>query len=174
MANKAAKALAAANTARLNQTLYLTLGIHLLFWLLRGLVFRASLRRVSLALYLVLASPQLLVQLYLERLGRPARGPDGTLVRAGADLAAPGLTESLWDLVYWTYGCVVLAALAGVWAWLLWAAVPLYALYAAWRLFATMRAGYSNATAEAPPSEAGTSKRQAKMDKRAAQNKIYR
>lgn len=41
------------------------------------------------------------------------------LKSAGDDLEAKGLTEWMWDVVYWTWGCVVLAALVGDWAWYL-------------------------------------------------------
>ena len=41
------------------------------------------------------------------------------LKRAGEDLDAKGLTEWMWDIVYWTWGVITLAAIFGKWAWYL-------------------------------------------------------
>jgi len=54
-------------------------------------------------------------------MGRPTftHSADGTpeLKRSGEDLEAKGLTEYMWDILYWTYGCLVLTALFGDWGW---------------------------------------------------------
>ncbi|KAL5118701.1 hypothetical protein ACEQ8H_003378 [Pleosporales sp. CAS-2024a] len=173
---KATKSLAAANTARLNQTLYLSLVIHGFFWLLRGIIFHSSFTRRSLLSYLVLASPQLLMQLAFERQSRPTLAADGAIQRAGEDLDANGLTEYMWDVIYWTYGVVFLVALLGDVAWWLWAVVPLYSAYAAWTTYTGMRRGFSDAAGVPQPGAptTTTSKRQAKMDKRGGQKVQYR
>lgn len=81
----------------------------------------------------------------------------------------------MWDVLYWTYVCLVVVAVFGDWAWVFWAAVPLYALYAAWGLYATMRPAYPGAAdPDAAVSDAAASKRQAKMEKRGGQKKMYR
>ncbi|KAF1835664.1 hypothetical protein BDW02DRAFT_597153 [Decorospora gaudefroyi] len=171
MAQKATKTLAASNTRRLNQTLYITLAAHSLWWFLRALVFRASFSRRSVILYLVLSAPQLLIQLYFERLSRPTLNPDGAVKRAGEDLDAKGLTEYMWDVVYWSYGCIVMAAIMGDYAWFLWAVIPAYSLYAAWGMYTGMRGGYQDAAGMPQPQ---ASKRQAKMEKRGGQKMQYR
>lgn len=51
--------------------------------------------------------------------------------KAGEDLEAKGLTEFLWDVLYWTWGCVVLAAVVGDRGWWAWGAVPGYSVYLA-------------------------------------------
>ncbi|KAI8938484.1 hypothetical protein NX059_004376 [Plenodomus lindquistii] len=172
MAKKATKTLAAANTARLNQTLYITLTTHLLFWTLRALLFRSTFTRRSLLLYLILSAPQLLIQFYFERLSRPTLTPDGGIQRAGEDLEAKGLTEYMWDVVYWSYGCILMAAVFGDWAWMFWVVVPLYSVYAAWGVYTGMRGGYTDAAGVPQPEVA--SKRQAKMEKRGGQKMQYR
>jgi hypothetical protein len=168
---KATKTLAASNTARLNQTLYLTLSIHLLFWLLRLLT--RSLSRKSLVLYILLSAPQLLLQLYFERLSRPTTTPEGGIKRAGEDLDAPGLTEYMWDVIYWSWLCIVMAALVGDKAWWLWLVIPAYSAYAAWGMYTGMRGGGHHFDAAGVP-QSGPSKRQAKMEKRGGQKVSYR
>lgn len=170
---KAVKTLAAANTKRLNTTLALTLGIHLAFWLLRALVFRASFTRKSLLLYLALASPQLFINFLFEKQSRPLNAPDGSVKRAGEDLEAKGLTEYLWDVTYWTYGVLVLVTFLGDWAWIFWAIIPVYSLWLAWSTYSGMRSGYQDAAGVPQPGVA-TSKRQAKMEKRGGQKVQYR
>ncbi|RMZ66427.1 DUF788 domain-containing [Pyrenophora seminiperda CCB06] len=171
MAQKATKTLAASNTKRLNQTLYTSLAVHVVWWLLRALVFRASFSRKSLVLYLLLSAPQLLIQLYLERLSRPSFTADGAVKRPGEDLDAKGLTEYMWDVVYWTYACIIMTALLGDYAWFLWAVIPAYSVYAAWGMYTGMRGGYQDAAGVPQPQ---ASKRQAKMEKRGGQKMQYR
>lgn len=171
---KAAKTLAARNTARLNQTLVTTIAIHTLYILLRLIVFRASFSRKSALLYILLGGPQLFINFLFERQGRPTLNPDGSVKRSGEDLEAKGLTEYMWDVCYWTYGCVFLAAVLGDWAWWAWGVVPLYSAYLAYTTFAGVRKGYSDATGVPQPQAAGQSKRQAKMEKRGGQKVSYR
>ncbi|KAF2019834.1 hypothetical protein BU24DRAFT_459463 [Aaosphaeria arxii CBS 175.79] len=174
MAQKAQKTLAASNTSRLNQTLLLTLIAHFLFLLLRALVFRSSFTRRSLLLYLLFSSPQLLIQFYFERLSRPIYdAANGSLKRAGEDLDAKGLTEWMWDVVYWTYGCVVVAAVVGDYGWWLWAVVPAYSVWLAWSTYRGVRGGFTDA-AGVPQPGAAASKRQAKLEKRGGQRVAYR
>jgi hypothetical protein len=173
MAQKATKALAAANTSRLNQTLLLTLLAHGLYWLLRALIYRSTFTRTSLLLYLFLASPQLFINFVFERQSRPIHLPDGAIKRAGEDLDAKGLTEYMWDVTYWTYGNLVLVALLGDWAWVFWAVVPLYSGWAAWTTYTGMRSGgFTDAVGVPQPGAA--SKRQQKMEKRGGQRVQYR
>lgn len=170
---KAVKTLAAANTKRLNTTLALTLGVHLVFWLFRALLFRACFTRKSLLLYLALASPQILINFLFEKQSRPVNAADGSVKRAGEDLDAKGLTEYLWDVTYWTYGVLVLATFLGDWAWIFWAVIPVYSLWLAWSTYSGMRGGYQDA-AGVPQPGAATSKRQAKLEKRGGQKVQYR
>lgn len=84
------------------------------------LLLRLVLVRRSFWAYLILSLPSLLIQFWFERIGRPtyAEGPNGKeLKRAGEDLEAKGLTEWMWDVVYWSWGCIVFTTLLGDWAW---------------------------------------------------------
>ncbi|KAH7392438.1 hypothetical protein DE146DRAFT_140951 [Phaeosphaeria sp. MPI-PUGE-AT-0046c] len=173
MAQKATKTLAASNAARLNQTLYLTLFFHTLYWLLRAAYYHSTYTRRSLLLYLFLSAPQLLIQFAFERQSRPTLTPDGAVKRAGEDLDAKGLTEYMWDVVYWTWGVVFFVAVTGDRAWWLWGVIPLYSVYAAWTTYRGMSGGYTDA-AGVPQPGAATSKRQAKMEKRGGQKVAYR
>lgn len=120
---KAAKTLAANNTKRLNITLVATLVLHGLFWILRLLVFRGSFTSSTFWRYLVLSAPSLIIQFWFERIARPTLGPNGEVKRSGEDLDAKGLTEWMWDVLYWTYGCLFLVTVFGDWAWWLWVGV---------------------------------------------------
>jgi hypothetical protein len=124
-------------------------------------------------LYLFLASPQILIQFAFERQSRPTLTADGAIKRAGEDLEAKGLTEYMWDVIYWTYGVIFFAGVLGDKAWWLWGVIPLYSAYAAWTTYTGMRGGFTDA-AGVPQPEAGTSKRQAKMEKRGGAKVQYR
>lgn len=91
--------------------------------------------------------------------------------RPGEDLDAKGLTEYMWDVVYWTYGCIILAAIVGDYAWFLWTVIPAYSAYAAWGTYSGMRGGFQDAAGVPQPQ---ASKRQAKMEKRGGQKVQYR
>lgn len=93
----------------------IALGVHGFHLLLRFVLVRRSFWA-----YILLSFPSLLIQFWFERIGRPTYtdGPNGKeLKRAGEDLEAKGLTEWMWDVVYWSWGCIVLSTLVGDWAW---------------------------------------------------------
>lgn len=120
MAQKAKKDRAKANTSTLNTLHIGTLTLNLLF-LLSNLLWR----RRSLVTYLLLSVPSIICEYILERTGRPSY-TNGSLKSAGEDLAAQGLTEYMFDVVWVTWGCLVVVILFGNWGWLLWAVVPAY------------------------------------------------
>jgi hypothetical protein len=92
--------------------------VHLFFWFFRALFFRSSFSRRSLLLYILFSGPSLLIQFWFEKIGRPAYGTEpGDLRKSGEDLDAQGLTEFLWDILYWTYGCIAFVAVLGDKAW---------------------------------------------------------
>ncbi|CAI6340846.1 unnamed protein product [Periconia digitata] len=174
MAQKATKALAQSNTKRLNQTLLITLTLHTLFFLLRILIRTPSSYRKTLLLYVFFSGPQLLINFLFERQSRPTYLADGSIKRSGEDLDAKGLTEYLWDVTYWTYGCLVVVSLFGDWGWWFWAVVPVYSVYAAWGAYKGVRGGFTDAAGVPQPGAASGSKRQAKMEKRGGQKVTYR
>ncbi|AEO68987.1 uncharacterized protein THITE_2118900 [Thermothielavioides terrestris NRRL 8126] len=127
MAQKARKDRAKSNTAALNNLHVGSLIVNGLFLLLH-FVFRSR----SLLLWFILSLPSFICQFTLERTGRPSYDPvTNTLKSSGEDLAAPGLTEYMFDVVWVTWAAAILAALFGNWAWLLWGVVPAYGAYKA-------------------------------------------
>ncbi|KAI9683276.1 MAG: hypothetical protein M1822_006141 [Bathelium mastoideum] len=172
MAQKAAKTLAARNVSILNRTLFLTLGIHGTFWLLRLLFLRRSVTS-----YVLLSAPSLIIQFWFERISRPTFGPNGELKRSGEDLEAKGLTEWMWDVVYWTYLCLGLVIVIGDYGWWAYIVVPLYSGWLAWTTFKGARqglAGFSGANGNEQESNQAGSKRQQKLEKRGGQKVQYR
>ncbi|KAL2422047.1 hypothetical protein ABEF95_007190 [Exophiala dermatitidis] len=171
MAQKAAKSLAVRNTARLKQTHLITLAIHIIFLFLRFTV-RHSL---SLKRYILLSAPGLAIEFYLERLARPTyNAHDGSLKRAGEDLDAQGLTEFMWDILYWTWINLILVIVFGNRAWWLYLVVPGYAVYAAVTTASGVKAmlGGMGDAAGADGGAGPQSKRQAKMEKKGGGQRV--
>jgi hypothetical protein len=170
MAKGAAKSLAVRNKARLQQTHLITLGIHVAF-----IIFAFFIRRsLSIYRYVLLSLPGLLIEAYLHVLATPTYGPDGNIRSAGSDLSEKGLTEFMWDIVYWTWINLIAVVILGNWAWWFYLVVPGYAVYAAVSTAAGVKgmlSGMGGAGAEGAETQ---SKRQAKMEKRGGQKVAYR
>lgn len=94
------------------------------------------------------------------------------LKTAGGDLEAKGLTEYLWDVIYWTWINLGLVILFGNRAWWLYLAVPAYSAYTAATTIGGVKGmlqgvGGAGAEGESAGSGAGgQSKREAKREKR--------
>jgi len=173
MAQKAAKTLATRNTARLRQTHLISLAIHILFLLLK-FTFRRSL---SLWRYILLSAPAIAIEIYLDILSRPVYHPNGELKRSGEDLDSKGLTEFMWDVLYWTWINLIIVAAVGNRGWWLYLVVPGYAVYSvvgAAKGVKGMLGGLSGGGAEGEGTGPPQSKRQSKMDKRGGQKVVYR
>ncbi|KIW99187.1 uncharacterized protein Z519_00850 [Cladophialophora bantiana CBS 173.52] len=171
MAQKAAKSLATRNTARLRQTHLITLSIHSLFLLLKFTLRRS----LSLWLYLPLSAPAFLLEVYLDILARPTYHANGDLKKAGEDLDAKGLTEFMWDIVYWTWINLILVMIVGNRGWWVYLIVPAYAVYCvvgAARGVKGMMGGLAGGGGEGD--DVAQSKRQTKMEKRGGQKVKYR
>ncbi|KAF7559977.1 hypothetical protein G7046_g4179 [Stylonectria norvegica] len=125
MAQKAKKDLAKHNTASLNSLHLGSLIVNLLF-LLAHFFFRSR----SLWLYIPLSVPAFICEYVLEVSGRPKY--DATtkaLKRSGEDLAAQGLTEYMFDVVWVTWASAILVILFGNGGWFLWLTLPAYGAY---------------------------------------------
>ncbi|PFH61027.1 hypothetical protein XA68_18392 [Ophiocordyceps unilateralis] len=150
MAQKAKKDLARNNAAALNR-------LHLISLLANGffLLSHLFLRRRSLLAYGLLSLPALVCQYVLEISGRPKYDAvSGALKSSGQDLAARGLTEYMFDVVWVTWVCCAAVVLAGNWAWLLWAVIPAYGIYLGAGLVGMGRqqlAGMHSAQGAVPP-----------------------
>lgn len=94
--------------------------VNILFLAIRGVLFRASFTRASLFLYVFLSAPAFVIEFMFERGSRP-RYDDGAealvLRKSGEDLEAKGLTEWMWDVLYWTWGCTTAVTVTGDRAW---------------------------------------------------------
>jgi len=170
---KAAKSLAVRNAATLIRTHLISAALHTLFILLRFFLLSRSLKP-----YLILSCPALVLEFYLDRLGRPSYTADGSLRRSGEDLDAKGLTEFMWDVVYWTWINVALVIVFGNKAWWLYLVVPGYLVYLAATTVGGMKGmlggmGAAGGDGTAAGQEA-ESKRQKKMEKRGGQKVAYR
>ncbi|TID13107.1 DUF788 domain protein [Venturia nashicola] len=177
MAQKAAKSLAVRNKQKLDQTRLFTLAVHLFYIIFRVLIFRSSFTRGSFWRYALFSFPALFIQFWFERIGRPVYGSEpGDLRKSGEDLEAKGLTEWMWDVLYWTYGCILFAAVIGDRAWWLYITVPVYSAYLAYTTFTGVRQGMAGMAGPASAEEGTTtqSKRQAKLEKRGGQRTQYR
>ncbi|KAN0082287.1 Protein of unknown function (DUF788) domain containing protein [Elaphomyces granulatus] len=171
MAQKAAKTLASRNSSMLLRTHSITLFLHAIFLLLHWLFGRPR----SLLLYCIFTFPTLAIEFYLERLGRPQYNPtDGSLRSPGENLSAAGLTEYMWDVLYWTWGCMGAACIFGDRAWWLWMVIPLYSAWLAWTTFTGMKSGLAGMGTVGDEADITDSKRQKKMERRGAQRVQYR
>ena len=141
-------------------------------------MFRSSSTRATYISYLILSIPAFVIQFWLEKIGRPAHGPKGELKKSGEDLEAKGLTEYMFDVLYWSWGTVCAAGLFGDKAWWLWAVIPLYSVWLAYSTFGSVKQGMAGLTGQAGDGNAVngglTSNRQKKMDKRGGQKVQYR
>lgn len=126
MSNHSAKARRAANAREMR---------HLRVWIACTLLFQAA--RACLgggwaawAVLLAVGATDAWIHRWLARLAAPTYAPTGALVDGGAPLRE-GLPAYAFDVVYLAAFCVV-ASVATPWAWLVFLAVPAYAVYALW------------------------------------------
>lgn len=138
MSQKAAKSLATRNAALLLRVHLISVALHIIF-LLKYWLFS----RLSLTPYLVLGVPTIAIEFYLERIGRPRFNDDGSLRSAGEDLGASGLTEYMFDVLYWTWGCMFFVGIFGNRAWWIWTAIPVYLVYLLYTTFMGMKRGFA-------------------------------
>jgi len=107
-------------------------------------------------------------------IGRPEYSHDGFLRRPGQDLDAQGLTEYMWDVVYWTWINIPLALIFGNNAWWLYLVVPVYTIYLAATTVGGLKAMLSPPQDDGDATTTGLeSKRQQKLEKRAQQRMAY-
>ncbi|KAJ5677572.1 uncharacterized protein N7477_003205 [Penicillium maclennaniae] len=164
MAQKAAKSLASRNAAVLHRTHLTSAAIHIIFLVLHFMFQRPG----SLKRYIFLGVPALVIEFYLDKVGRPCYTQDGFLRSAGEDLNATGLTEYMWDVLYWTQGCIVAVCIFNDRAWWLWAVVPLYSIYLAYTTIMGVKKGFAGlgGNGEGEGEEGPKSKTQQKKEKR--------
>lgn len=162
MAQKARKDRAKSNTAALNNLHIGSLIVNGLFLLLH-FVFRSR----SLLTWFLLSLPSFFCQFTLEKTGRPSYDADTKALKsAGEDLAAPGLTEYMFDVVWVTWAAALLVAFFGNWAWFFWVVVPAYGAYKAYGMMGAAKqmaqmGGMGANAAGGPPPPANRKQRRA-------------
>ncbi|KAF3938161.1 hypothetical protein ABW19_dt0200969 [Dactylella cylindrospora] len=166
MAQKAAKATAKKNNSTLTYLHLISLAVNAFFLVVRFGIKFSSITKRSIWLYAILNTPSIVVELYMERIGRP-----GASGKAGEDLGAGGLMEFFWDIIYINWACLVLVAIFGEWVWYLWITIPLSGAFAAFSTFNDVRDSLGGMGGGAKDMAAGPSKRQTKMEKRNAEGK---
>jgi len=177
MAQKAAKQQAARNSVILKNLHLFSLAANGLFILLRFFLFRSSCTRATYLLYFILSAPAFGIQFWFEKIGRPTQGPNGELQKSGDDLEAKGMTEYMFDVLYWSWGTVVVASFVGDKAWWMWLGIPLYSAYLGYTTFTGVRQGMAGMAGQGPDGASGnaaTSNRQKKLEKRGGQKVQYR
>lgn len=133
--------------------------------------------QATIILYLIFSSPTFVIEYILEKTGRPQYGKAGELRQSGEDLDAKGLTEYSWDVIYWSWGCIVTAAVFGNKAWWMWSVVPMYSTYLAFTTFGNMRQGMAGMAGQDGRDQVegdAVSNRQKKVGKRGEQKMRYR
>lgn len=124
-------------------------------------------------MYIVLSAPALGIEYWFETIGRPKYAENGELKKSGEDLEAKGLTEFMWDVLYWTWACIAASALLGNRSWWMYAAVPIYSMWMASTVLLGMRNGMAGIGGQDGGSgegaEGGESKRQKKLERRGGQ-----
>lgn len=149
MAQKAKKDRAKANISTLNTLHIGTLSLNVLF-----ILFNLLFRRRSLLVYTILSLPSFVAQYILETSGRPKFDPTTKALKsAGEDLAAPGLTEYMFDIIWVTWLCLVMVMVVGNWAWLIWATIPVYGLWKGYGLLGMARGMMGGAQQQQMPTE---------------------
>jgi SRP-independent targeting protein 2/TMEM208 len=147
MAQKAKKDRAKSNAVALNNLHIGSAVVNVVF-----ILFRYIFKSRSLTLYIMLSIPALICEIVLERAGRPVYDRDTKALRtAGEDMAAPGLTEYMFDIVWVTWASVAVVLLFGNWGWLLWLAVPAYGAYQGYSLLGMRSKMAEMSGAEEPP-----------------------
>lgn len=129
MAGASQKKIAASNTKALKE-------IHILSGAINAIAIIAVFllkRPANYKPFVILSIPLAFSQFTIEKSGRPVYGSDGRLVKTAIDLSQEGLTEYLFDIVYFTLIEDILMVLFGSnKVWWLFVAIPVFAIYKAW------------------------------------------
>lgn len=131
MASSSLKKTASSNTTKLNQLHQISAGVIVL-----TTIFVASLRRPgNFYPFVLFQIPLLGCEWFLESIGRPTYKYDlvnqyNKLVKAGQDLNQSGLTEYLFDIIYFTWILDILLIIIGRnFIWYLWLIIPSFVVY---------------------------------------------
>ncbi|KAM3068075.1 hypothetical protein ACMFMG_011123 [Clarireedia jacksonii] len=139
MAQKAKKDRAKANTQALN---YLHYGTTRNIWA-----------------YVLLSLPPWIIEWFLEHNSRPTVDKhSGKLISAGEDLAAPGLTEYFFDIIWMHWISLIAVMIFGNWGWLVYSVVPMFGMvkvFGLWKGARGMMGGQGQMPEEQTPMGSG-------------------
>lgn len=160
MANAAAKKQAVSNVQALKTLHAISAVVNSLFIVSYFVLHRPN----SIKPYIFLSLPAFFLEYQLERIGRPRYDTKGSLISSGDDLSQEGLTEWFHDIIYVTWGCVVVVILTGSnKAWYFYSSIPGYVVYKVYTMFFS---GNGGARSKGESEEETKSKRQEKLEKR--------
>lgn len=149
MAQKAKKDRAKANVSTLNNLHIGTLSLNVIF-----ILFSLFWKPRSMLAYGIISIPSLVAEYILESTGRPKFDPSTkTLKSSGEDLAAPGLTGYMFDIIWVTWFCLVSVMIFGNWGWICWSVIPAFGAYKGYGLLGMARGMMGGAQAGQMPQE---------------------
>ncbi|ODV96994.1 hypothetical protein PACTADRAFT_48776 [Pachysolen tannophilus NRRL Y-2460] len=173
MAGSSQKKQAVSNIQSLKEIHTLSLVINLVTLIVLFSFNRPSSKKI----FIIFTIPLLICEYIIEKTGRPKYDSSGKLVSSGEDLKQSGLTEYMFDIIYFTLICDILMIVFGSnKVWYLYLAIPGFASY---KLFGLIKAGRAllgggsskteNSTEEQTPAK---SKRQAKLEARGNRQRV--
>jgi hypothetical protein len=83
----------------------------------------------------------------------------------------------MFDVLYWSWGTIIVASFVGDKGWWMWLVIPLYSVYLGYTTFAGVRQGMTGMAGQGPEGAGGsaaTSNRQKKLEKRGGPKVQYR
>ncbi|KAJ1987752.1 hypothetical protein H4R33_002714, partial [Dimargaris cristalligena] len=152
-ANNASKKLAVTNQQTIQRLQLLFFAINGLYVFIRFVVCFGTVSWAVAVAYVGTFLVSLFMFQQLVSMGQPRYGPSGDLVSAGEDLAAPGLTSYMFDILYVTW-FIHLGSLVTHYVWYLYLIIPGYAVVKLggfiWPFLAGFGAGQAEPVAQSP------------------------
>lgn len=184
MASSSLKKTASSNTTKLNQLHQITLVIVVLTGLIIG-VFK---RPQNYYPFILFQLPLVGCEWFLENIGRPVYKFDpvnqyNKLVKSGQDLNQSGLTEYLFDIIYFTWILDLLLIIVGRnFIWYLWLVIPGFIIFKLWGFISPFLPSFkrnnpaeqSSTNSSSAGSGSEKSKRQQKLEKNPNKQKNIR
>ncbi|KAI9312813.1 hypothetical protein BX666DRAFT_2030695 [Dichotomocladium elegans] len=170
-ANSSAKKQAISNTRILDNLRKGFAVVHLSFLIWRAGYHWATFTTSQMILYVLTSGLSIFLYSTLESSGRPRYDATGTLISAGDDMNAEGLTAYMFDIIYVTWFTQVMVAFVSSKFWYTYLVIPAYASYKLGPMAWSFLRRSSAASRDAPP-EAAKSKRQQKMEKRGNKGQV--
>lgn len=147
----------------MNSLALFVLGINVFYLVIRGYFYYQSFTRTIIIRYLFITLSSACIHGYLDSSGRPSAKKSNISV---LDLQQPGAVEYMIDYVYICNFILIIGVFTD-WAYTIWWIIPSYALYKLITLVQKFFSARKNLAGSSENGNSGTSKRQAKLQKRA-------